>query len=345
MSHESTQESRRRRIEISQLIRLTVICSTLALLAAPMPSSAADIVPEGAEVEELWNEGEFTEGVAVAPDATIYFSDIPEVNKGRILKFDPATGQTTVFCADSGKSNGLMFDREGRLIAACGANVGHQALCEFMPDGSSKAIVGKFVGKVFNSPNDIVILPNGRIYFTDPRYVGDEPIELDHMSVFLYVPSTKELSRASHGITKPNGIVSSPDGRTLYVSENNNGGDFGGQEQQSRRQLLACTILKDSTLGAPRVLVDFGDKGGIDGMTVDQKGHIYAAVREPSRPGIVVFDPEGKEVAYIKTDVLPSNCCFGRGDEASTLYITAGGGLYRIPLILPGFHPATAEIE
>ncbi len=353
MTHVLTRETQRRRITFTPSRRLALTAYGLMLVAVPVVH-ASDIVPKGAVVEELWNDGEFTEGVAVAPDGTIYFSDIPATEKGRILKFDPATGKTSVFCADSGKSNGLMFDREGRLIAACGANDGLRAICEFTPYGKPKVLldrylgVGKFQGAAFNSPNDLVIHPDGTIYFTDPRYVGDEPLELTFMSVFHFFPHRPYYQRASHDITKPNGIVCSPDGKTLYVAENNDGSDFAGQKQHPRKQLLACPITADTVtgngpLGKSKVLVDFGDKGGIDGMTVDQQGNIYAAVREPSRPGIVVFDPEGTEIAYIKTDEMPSNCCFGRGDELKTLYITAGGGLSRIPLSIPGFHPATAQ--
>lgn len=362
MSQITTQESARRRIANSNLARRSLISLTVIVLLAPM-ARAVDIVPEGAEVEELWNAGEFTEGVAVAPDGTIYFSDIPAVNKGRILKFAPATGETTVFCADSGKSNGLMFDREGRLIAACGANDGLRAICEFTPDGKAEVLTDGFLLSAvspiaYNSPNDLVIHPNGTVYFTDPRYVGEEKIEAYGMNIFRFrplPPPNHAGARAvvyvtSPHITKPNGIVCSPDGKILYIAETNDGSDFDGPDLRNRKQLrsmklFACPISGQGDLEQPQLLVDFGEKGGIDGMTVDQEGHIYAAVREPSRPGIVVFDPTGNEVAYIKTDVLPSNCCFGRGDEASTLYITAGGGLYRIPLSISGFHPATAELE
>lgn len=351
MTQAAIPQSRQHRTIFSCLF--SQACGCLAILTLFVQVvHAGDIVPEGVKVEKLWNEGEFTEGVAVAPDGTIYFSDIPAVKKGRILKFDPATGKTSVFCADSGKSNGLMFDRKGRLIAACGANDGHRALCEFMPDGEAKVLVDRymFVGNIngsrFNSPNDLVIHPNGTIYFTDPRYVGDESVDLGQMNVYRCrrTETGADALLATVEISKPNGIVCSPDGRTMYVSENNDGSDFAGQKQSSRRQLLACAIQEDGSLSDPQVLVDFGEKGGIDGMTVDQEGNIYAAVREESRPGIVVFAPSGKEIAYIKTDEMPSNCCFGRGDEASMLYITAGGGLYRIPLSIPGFHPATADL-
>ena len=120
-----------------------VILAVLVLFAGMTHSGAADdrssgsspvtrhLFQPGAAFEELWYEGEFTEGVAAAADGTIYFSDIPRGDDaGRVLKFDPATGNTTVHCSDSGKSNGLMFDASGRLIACCGSNGGNQALCE-----------------------------------------------------------------------------------------------------------------------------------------------------------------------------------------------------------------------
>ena len=87
------------------------------------PAGDPSIIPAGAVLEEIWNEGSFTEGVAAAPDGEMYFSDIPFVNDkpGRILKFDPRTEKVSVHCEDSGKSNGLYFDTKGRLLACCGA--------------------------------------------------------------------------------------------------------------------------------------------------------------------------------------------------------------------------------
>jgi gluconolactonase len=98
--------------------------------------------------------------------------------------------------------------------------------------------------------------------------------------------------------------------------------------------------MRVSSLGKPKVIVDFGDHTGVDGMTVDKQGRIFAAVRSAQRNGIYVFSPGGKELAYLKVPALPTNCCFGRGDESNRLYITAGGGLYRIATNATGYHPA-----
>ncbi|QDU38657.1 Gluconolactonase precursor [Maioricimonas rarisocia] len=340
------------------MIRLLSRCAFVCLLfqCCLLPAGADDLAPGGdpqilpanSRLEMLWNEGSFTEGVAVAPDGTICFSDIPgEEAPGKIFRFDPATGKTTVLCPDSGKSNGLMFDREGRLIAACGANRGKQALCEITEAGEVRVLVGRFNGKRFNSPNDLVIHPDGSIYFSDPRYVGPEPVELDLMSVYRYVPSTGTVTRVTTDISKPNGVVLSPNARVLYVAETDNrslgAADPAPEGAERRMTLNAFPVRPNGTLGPKRVMVDFGQENGIDGMTVDVKGNIYAAVRSEARHGIAVYSPAGKERAFIPTKELPTNCCFGIGDEANRLYVTIGTGLYRIRMKNPGYHPATAD--
>jgi gluconolactonase len=317
-----------------------------SLAAADPPSGDPAILPAGAVLEELWNEGEFTEGVAVGPDGLVYFSDIAfqAEDAGRILKFDPKTGKTTVHCADSGKSNGLFFDAKGRLIAACGANNGHQAIVEIKPDGSVRVLYDKFEGKKFNAPNDLVIDSRGRIFFSDPRYVGAEPLEIDVQGVYRI-----DLDGSIHRITtpeqisKPNGVHLSPDEKILYIAETDNGSfdvtTEPDEKPQMKMTLNAFELRPDGTLGKKTVLADFGQETGTDGMAVDTQGNIYAAVRMESRHGIVVFSPQGKELAFIPTSELPTNCTFGRGDDGRTLYVTSGGGLYRIPLKTRGFHP------
>jgi len=309
------------------------------LFAACQTTMAAQetaLIPPGARLEELWNAGEFTEGVAVRADGQVFFSDIAtdaQVN-GRILQFDPTTRQTTVFAADSRKSNGLFFDGTGRLLACCGANGGAMALCQVTTDGQVQPLVERYQGKRFNAPNDLVV-SGQRVYFSDPRYIGPEPIEMDHQSVFLFDLETQDLQRLQIDIQKPNGVHISPDGSTLYVAETNNGSTGQDPNQKptpGRMTLNAFRILKDGTLTDKQVLVDFGDQLGTDGMAIDANGNIYAAVRSPKRFGIVVYSPKGDELAYLPTPTLPTNCCFGTGSNASTLYVTAGGGLYQITL-------------
>ena len=317
---------------MNTILRITL----LTFLCHSVTAHAEDgHFPEHAVLEELWNDGEFTEGVAVRADGQVFFSDItrdPEV-QGRILQFDPQTQTTRVYIADSQKSNGLFFDASGRLLACCGANGGAMALCIVTKQLQIKPLVERFEGKRFNAPNDLVVHPDGSIYFSDPRYIGPEPIEMEHQSVYRYVPDTGKVQRVTTEIEKPNGVNVSPDGRTLYVAETNNGStgqDPDGEPKQGRMTLNAFDITDDGSLAKRRVLADFKDQLGTDGMAIDGKGNIYAAVRSGIRFGIVVYSPQGKELAYLKTPELPTNCCFGAGQQSSTLYVTAGGGLYRV---------------
>ena len=313
-------------------------------------SGDRSIVPEGALLETLWEDGGFTEGAAAGPDGCIYFSDFAQpFNSGpaRVMKFEPKSKAISVHCSDSGMANGLMFTRDGRLIACCASPLGgHRALVEVLATGKVVPIVSTFQGKRFNSPNDLVIDSKGRIYFSDPKYVGPEQMELDSFNVYRLDPDGS-LHVATSEIEKPNGVMLSPDGETLYVAETNNGSATADLDKTpakpGRMTLNAFAVSDDGTLSGRRVLHDFGKETGVDGMTVDSNGNIYAAVRSASRFGIVVFNSAGRELAYFQTPIVPTNCVFGRGDQQSTLYVTAGSGLYRIQLNSRGHHSALAK--
>jgi gluconolactonase len=312
------------------------IAVVLAVLSPAAVAHGADpVFRDKAQLKELWNEGEFTEGVAVRSDGQVFFSDIPSGQdaKGRILQFDPASQTVSVFSKDSRKSNGLFFDANDRLLACCGANGGAIALCEIQNDGTVTPLVERFEGKRFNSPNDLVVHPSGRVYFSDPRYVGFEPLELKHQSVYLYEPATHQLKRVTDSISKPNGVHTSPDGSILYVAETDNGSTGEGHPKTPVRMTLnAFDIADNGTLSNKRVLVNFGDQLGIDGMTIDHHGRIFAAVRSANGFGIVVYSPDGEELDRLATPSLPTNCCLGVGNTKNTLYVTAGGAFYQIQI-------------
>jgi gluconolactonase len=269
------------------------------------------------------------------------------------VRFDPKTKSTSIFSDDSGKSNGLIFDAAGFLLAAEGANGGGRRVSRWNTATKWKATVADSIGnKRFNAPNDICVDRNGRIYFTDPKYLGAEPRELERMSVYFVEPSGT-VREATREVTKPNGLAISPDGRTLYVANHDNGSDDVTKPAPATHgpmTIYAFTLAADGTaIGPPRTVVDFGDKKGCDGMTIDSLGRLYLTVREPTRPGIMVVDPKtGNEVAFIptgpadqtgdKVEGLPSNVEFGIGEEANVLYATVDLSLQRITLKSKGFH-------
>src|ERR1700757_3047974 len=178
-------------------MRYALLLTGCLLLSPParagdVPRPTGDtIVPPDAKLELLFTRSApikagLTEGPAVAPDGSIYFSDIPfGADKGMILRFDPKTKKTTVFTDDSHKSNGLKFDAKGYLIACEGSDEGGRCGARWdVKTGKREVVADKYMGKRFNAPNDLAIDLKGRIYFSDPRYLGDEPRELEYRSVY-----------------------------------------------------------------------------------------------------------------------------------------------------------------
>lgn len=306
-----------------------------------------EIIPPDSELEEVYGDAHFTEGPTVAPDGTVYFSDITfthqaDMQAGHIMRYDPATNETTVFRSPSGMSNGMKFDAHGRLVVAEGADFGGRRITRTdMQTGKSDIIAGLSEGKPFNSPNDLTIDEQGRIYFTDPRYVGHEPVEQPVMGVYRIDPDgSVHLVIADSG--KPNGIAVSPDQKTLYVGSNDSGSFRELPDEfptyTGRMALLAYDLASDGTATFRETLVDYYPEHGPDGFEVDIEGNLYVAVRDATRFGICVYSPDGTELAYIKTPELPTNVAFGRGDASKMLYITAGGSLLRICVAKDGYH-------
>jgi gluconolactonase len=328
---------------------------------ARMRAAENAVVPEGAKLELLYTRtanfnGGLTEGPAVAPDGSIYFTDIADgTDRGLIVRYDPKTGKSTVFADDSGKANGLACDAKGDLIACEGNDYGGRRVSRWnLKTGKSETIVDRYQGKKFNAPNDLCIDTKGRIYFTDPRYLGDETRELEHRAVYRIDPDGT-LIEITHDVEKPNGIALSPDEKTLYVADHNNGTDKIDPTAVPQPKLGAMTIAAfplgpDGRVnGKKRIVHDYGDQAGCDGMCVDAKGNLYLTNRSIKRPGVAVLDPSGKELAFIPTGPpnqaagkppvgLPSNCEFGIGDESTTLYVTVDKSLYRIRLKIPGYN-------
>jgi gluconolactonase len=311
------------------------------LAAGSLLAQTSPIVPPGAALETLYEGGVFTEGPAAAPDGTIYFSDITgsarSKDAGHIMKYDPATGAVTFYRSPSGMANGIIFDLAGRMVVAEGADFGGRRVTRTeMTTGRSESLASLFEGRHFNSPNDVTVDANGRIYFTDPRYVGHEFIELPVMAVYRIDPDrTVTMVIADAG--KPNGVAVSPDQKTLYVASGDNGATGplprGVTPLPGRSAILAYDLAADGSAKFRAVLAPMG----ADGITVDTAGNVYAAI---GTPGVAVFAPDGREIARIATPVPTTNVELSRGNGPSYLYITGGKGLYRIRVNAKGWHPA-----
>ena len=330
-------------------------------LAISQVAAEDPIVPADAKLEKLFESKVLTEGVCVGFDGMVYFSEITfshvardekgVIEAGYIWKFDPSTGKTSIFRSPSGMSNGIKFDASGNMIVAEGADYGGRRVTRTdMKTGKSYIIAGMFEGRPLNSPNDITIDEKGRIYFSDPRYLGHEPIDQSIQAVYR-IDTDGKLHRIITDAGKPNGVAISPDQKTLYVVSNDNGSTAIDRLQRGTATqadkvvtplrkgsmaLMAYDLTPEGTASYRKTLVDYAPFDGPDGLVVDKSGNLYVAVRAENRPGICVYNPDGKELAYIKTEV-PTNVGFGRGTEAKTLYITAGSSLYRIRLNREGY--------
>ncbi len=244
------------------------------------------------------------------------------------MRYHPKTGKVSVYREPSGQANGLIFDAKRRLIAAEGAVGGGRRVSITEADGTVRTLADKYEGQRLNSPNDVAVDEQGRIYFTDPRYVGDEERELDFEAVYV-IGAGDKLSIATKEVQKPNGIVVSPDQKTVYIAD---------AAPDGNQQLLAFKVNDDGTLKDKKVLFDFGEgRRGIDGMTVNARGEIFAAAGKDGASAIYIFSPKGKPRALIPLPAPPTNCELGRGKRANTLYITGEmpngkHGLYRIKL-------------
>ena len=324
----------------------------LPIAAQRPPSGDPAILPAGAKLEQIFSGGILTEGVTSAPDGTIYFSDVTfthasNMQAGHIMKFDPGTGKVSVFRSPSGMSNGLKFDAQGRLLAAEGADYGGRRVTRTdMKTGKAEILAGMFENRPLNSPNDLTVDEKGRIYFSDPRYLGYESIDQPFQAVYRIDPD-RSIHRVITDAGKPNGVCVSPDQRTLYVVSNENGTTAIGRVPETapvargRMALLAYDLAADGSAKLRKVLMDYSPEDGPDGLTVDVEGNLYVAVRRISRPGIVVYSPDGKERAFIPTQNLPTNVGFGRGADSNLLYVTEGGNVHRIRMVKKGYQLPT----
>jgi gluconolactonase len=284
--------------------------------------SKEGLIATDAQIVNLGDGYSFTEGPAVDKDGNVFFTDQPN---DIIYKWNASTGVITPFLEETGRSNGMAFDKEGNLIA-CADMYGE--LWKITPNGSHTVLVDNYGGKRLNGPNDVWINPiDGGMYITDPifprgywededpRKQGWPPTHSEQAEegkgghVYYLAPGSTTLVRVTtqtewEADSWPNGVVGTPDGKKLYVNKWE-GDNMGGT--------WVFDINADGTLTN---MSKFADVGG-DGMSMDERGNIYIS----NGFGVVVLDPAGEELVRIFTGGGATNNVFAGSDE-KTLFIT-----------------------
>lgn len=327
----------------------------------PPPTGDSSVVPPGARLDRIFDGGcALTEGVAAGHDGMIYFSDITfskfckdpsgkYIQAGNIWKYDPRTNEASIYRSPSGMSNGLKFDRDGNMIAALGADYGGRMLVKTdMKTGRSWILTGLFDGRPYNALNDVSIDEKGRIYFTDPRYLGHEPIVQAGFAAYRVDPDGS-VHRVATDCGKCNGILVSPDQKRMYIVSNDNGFfEFqklqeGEKTLQGTHALFVYDLAPDGRASNRRVFKDYSKDrtpgcSGPDGLVADEEGNAWVVERCEHRPGVTVYAPDGRELAHISTGKeLPTNVGFGRGTDANLLYLTSGKNVYKIRVGKKGY--------
>jgi len=265
-------------------------------------------VAPSAQLTTIGDDFAFTEGPVADSDGNVLFTDI---GNNRIHKLTPG-GELSVVRQNTNGANGLAFDDDGNLIACEG---GGKRVTSMAPDGTITVLADEYMGKPLNSPNDLWIDDAGGIYFTDPNYSGADNLTQDGEHVYYLSPDREQLTRVVDDMGKPNGIIGTPDNKTLYIADT------------QLAKVFVFDINADSSLSPKRAFVDSGS----DGMTLDAQGNLYITWLG----GVGIYNADGEQLDLIETQVMPTNVGFA-GTDHQTLYITARQYLYSLQMAVPG---------
>jgi gluconolactonase len=292
---------------------LFLICGTFAYYSSfsQITPKLQKIIAKGALVENIASGYKFTEGPAVDQTGRIFFTDQPN---DKIFIWEEEK-EIKEFEVEGERSNGLYFNNEGELVACADYR---NKLIKIDMDGNKTVLVDEFEGKHLNGPNDLWIHPNGNIYFTDSYYhrpwwpEGHEQAQ-DERAVYL-LKTNGELSRVAAEYKMPNGIIGSPDGKTLYVADIND-------KKTWKYSIQPDGSLSEKTFFAPE---------GSDGMTIDNQGNVYL-----TNDAVSVFSKKGEKLGNIEIPERPANVVLG-GKDGNILFVTARTSVYMLKMKVKG---------
>ena len=290
-----------------------VVIGMVGVLLGHTVANAEGIIASGAKLETLSTEFKFTEGPASDSEGNVYFTDQPN---DRIVKWS-IDGTVSDWLKPAGRANGTYFDKKGNLIACADEK---NELWSISRDKQTTILVKDFKGKLLNGPNDLWIRPDGNIYFTDPLYPRnywkrDPAMQQPGQYVYFLDRKSKEVKPEATDLKQPNGIIGTPDGKTLYVA------DIGAGKSYS------YAVQKDGSLTEKKLFCEMGS----DGMTLDSEGNVYLTGK-----GVTVFDSTGKKIEHIDVpESWTGNVTFG-GKDRKLLFITASKGIYGMQMRVRG---------
>jgi gluconolactonase len=285
-------------------------------LSAQQTNQTSAVIAPGAKLEKLAGDFKFTEGPTCDKDGNVFFTDQPN---NRILKWSVA-GQLSTFLQPAGRANGMFFDAQGNLIACADEKT---ELWSITPDAKHTVLAKDFESKALNGPNDVWVRADGSLFFTDPFYKREwwdynQPPQVTQQVYFLSA-DRKTLKRVTTDLAQPNGIIGTPNGKTLFVAD------------IRAKKTFAYDIEADGSLTNKRLRCELGS----DGMTLDEAGNLYLTGK-----GVFVFAPSGQQIEHIAVpEPWAANVSFG-GKNHQTLFITASKGLYAINLRVKGANAA-----
>ncbi len=298
----------------SRMLPLIITLAFATPLNAWCQHQDTALITPGATPKLVSHQFSFTEGASTDKDGNVFFTDQPN---NKIWEYS-VDGKLSVFMDSTGRSNGMYFDGKGNLVTCADE---HDQLWSISRNKKVKVLITGYQGHMLNGPNDLWIAPSGGMYITDPYYQRDywerknPDAALGGQKLYYLAKGKKELVLADTSVTQPNGIVGTPDGKTLYVA------DMG------KWKTFRYDINSDGTLSNKQLFANEAS----DGMTIDERGNLYF-----TNNGVQIYNPAGKKIVHIDIpEKWTANICFG-GKDKKMLFITASEGIYTLQMVVKG---------